>query len=178
MAEMASMIPLAGGVFNWVAVLAPPSSMKVLSYIAGGLTVIYLQCYVATVCFTTASCIQSIAILNYSDRYEPQLWHVTLIYYGVLFFALFINTYLGRILPQIEAFGLIFYVVGFVGVLIPVAYLSSHRSASDVFGTFLNLGGYKSNGVAFLVGWITSFGSFTGADGSDHIGEPTRTCTQ
>lgn len=35
MAEMVSMAPTAGGQYHWVAILAPKSSRKVLSYLAG-----------------------------------------------------------------------------------------------------------------------------------------------
>lgn len=105
------------------------------------------------------------------ESYEPQLWHATLIFYAIMAFGLFVSTFLGRILPRIESLLLIFYILGFFGVLIPLVYLSPKRNASDVFGTFLNLNGWQPDGLAFFIGWITSVSSFVGADGSDHIAE-------
>ncbi|KAF2648994.1 amino acid transporter-like protein [Lophiostoma macrostomum CBS 122681] len=170
LAEMASMIPLAGGPFNWVAILSPPWCKKFLSYLAGWLTVIAWQAFVAEVCYTCASLIQGIVILTHPNH-VPKLWHATLLFYAVIAFGLFINTYLGRILPQIESLTLITYILGFFGVLIPLVYLSPHSSAHLVFTTFQNLGGWRSMGLSFFVGWITSLTSFVGADGADHIAE-------
>ncbi|KAF7860341.1 hypothetical protein EAF04_008468 [Stromatinia cepivora] len=66
---------------------------------------------------------------------------------------------------------LILYILGFIGVLIPLVYLSPHTSAEKVFTTFQNLGGWNSMGLSFFVGWITSVSSFVGNDGADHIAE-------
>lgn len=170
MAEMASMIPLAGGPFNWVAILSPPWCKKFLSYLAGWLTVICWQAFVAETCYTVASLIQGLLILNYPD-YDPKLWQATLLFYAIALFGVFINTYLGRLLPRIEAMMLILYILGFIGVLIPIVYLSPHTPAEKVFTTFQNLGGWDSMGLSFFVGWITSVSSFVGNDGADHIAE-------
>lgn len=91
--------------------------------------------------------------------------------YAVSLFGLFVNTYLGRLLPRIEAALLLFYICAFFGVLIPLAYLAPHRSAHDVFTVFQNLGGWSMVGLSFFVGWTTSVSSFLGGDGSDHIAE-------
>ncbi|EDN92338.1 hypothetical protein SS1G_08201 [Sclerotinia sclerotiorum 1980 UF-70] len=170
MAEMSSMIPLAGGPFNWVAILSPPWCKKFLSYLAGWLTVICWQAFVAETCYTVASLIQGLLILNYPD-YDPKLWQATLLFYAIALFGAFINTYLGGLLPRIEAMMLIVYILGFIGVLIPLVYLSPHSSAEKVFTTFQNLGGWNSMGLSFFVGWITSVSSFVGNDGADHIAE-------
>lgn len=154
-------IPLAGGPFNWVAILSPGWCKKFLSYTAGWLTVIAWQGFVAEVCYTCASLIQGLIILNYPN-YNPKLWQATLLFYAIALFGLFINTYLGRLLPRIEALMLILYILGFFGVLIPLAYLSPHTSAEKVFTVFQNLGGWNSMGLSFFVGWITSVTSFIG----------------
>lgn len=57
---------------------------------------------------------------------------------------------------------LFLYVMGFFGVLIPLTYLSPHKSASEVFTVFQNLGGWSTMGVSFFVGFITVSGSFLG----------------
>ena len=57
---------------------------------------------------------------------------------------------------------LLIHILGFFGVLIPLIYLSEHKSASEVFTTFENLGGWSSNGVSFFVGLITVMGVFLG----------------
>ena len=60
-------IPLAGGPFNWVAILAPPSCRKFLSYLAGWLTVISWQALVAGTAYVAGTLVQGLLILNHPD---------------------------------------------------------------------------------------------------------------
>ena len=161
MAEMASMIPIAGGPFNWVAILSPPSYRKFLSYITGWLSVLAYQSIVANTCFICGTLLQGLLILNYPS-YNPQRWHGTLLFIAVLAFALIVNTYLGRVLPGIESLTLIVYILGFFAVLIPLVYLAPHKPAEEVFTTFLNLGEWPTMGLSFFVGFVTPMGSFLG----------------
>ncbi|MCJ1391115.1 hypothetical protein MMC18_003977 [Xylographa bjoerkii] len=170
MAEMASMIPIAGGPFNWVAVLSPPSYRKFLSYMTGWLSVMAYQSIVANTCYICGTLLQGLLILNYPN-YTPENWQGTLLFIAVLSFALFVNTYLGRVLPGIESLTLIFYILGFLAVLIPLVYLAPHKSAEEVFTVFQNLGGWSTTGLSFFIGFITPMGSFLGLDGADHIAE-------
>ena len=161
MAEMSSMIPLAGGAFNWVAVLSPASYRKFLSYLTGWLTMISWQVFMADVVYVCSSVLQGLIIITHSE-YTPQLWHATLMFYAILGLALFTNVYLGRVLPRIESLCLILYIISFFGIVIPLVYLGKVRTASEVFGTFQNLGGWDSLGLSFFVGWITSTSAFLG----------------
>ncbi|KAL8792909.1 MAG: hypothetical protein Q9195_004486 [Heterodermia aff. obscurata] len=170
MAEMASMIPLAGGPFNWVSVLSPAWCRKFLSYLAGWLSVIAWQSFVAETCFICGTLLQGLLILNY-PWYVPQRWHGTLLFWAVLGVGLLINTWLGRQLPRIEGLMLFLYIMGFFGVLIPLIYLSPHKSAHDVFTVFQNLGGWSTTSLSFFVGFVTVSGSLVGVDGCDHIAE-------
>ena len=154
-------IPLAGGPFNWVAILAPPSCKKFLSYMAGWFTIINWQTLVVGCAYGTASQIQGLVALTH-PTYTPQLWQATLMSYGISLFAVFVVTYLGRQFPRIEAMLLVFYIMTFFGVMITLAYLAPHRTASEVFTVFQNLGGWPTQSLSFFVGWITSVGSFLG----------------
>ena len=44
----------------------------------------------------------------------------------------------------------------------PLVYLSPHQPASEVFGTFLNVGDWSSTGLAIFVGLVTCSGAFVG----------------
>ncbi|KAM0800484.1 amino acid transporter-like protein [Usnea florida] len=170
MGEMASMIPLAGGPFNWVAILSPPWCKNFLSYLAGWLTVITWQALVAGVAYIAGTLVQGLLILNYPS-YDYQRWHGTLLFYAVLAFALFVNTYLGRHLPQIESMMLLFHILGFFGILIPLVYLAPHQPANEVFTNFLNKGDWSTTALSFFVGLISATNSFPGLDAADHIAE-------
>ena len=105
--------------------------------------------------------IQALIILNHPN-YAPTRWQGTLIFYAVIAFIVFINTYLARWLPKIEGMILCVHILGFFAILIPLVYLAPHGSAKDVFATFINGGGWSSNGLSFFVGLITSVFSFLG----------------
>jgi len=127
----------------------------------GWVTIIGWQAGQASVAFLAASIIQGLTILNYPN-YNATRWQGTLIFYAVIAVIVFINTYLARWLPKIEGMILILHIAGFFVVLIPLVYLAPHGSASDVFATFLNTGGWETNGMSFFVGLVTSVFSFLG----------------
>ncbi|KAH6707652.1 amino acid/polyamine transporter I [Leptodontidium sp. MPI-SDFR-AT-0119] len=170
LAEMASMMPLSGGQYHWVSILAPGRWAKFLSYTTGWLTVIAWQAGQASVAFLAASIIQGMVVLNH-DSYVPTRWQGTLIFYALIFVIVFINTFLARWLPKIEALILIFHVVGFFAIMIPLVYLAPHGSAKDVFVTFVNAGGWSSDGLSWFVGIVTSVFAFLGADSACHMSE-------
>jgi len=170
MAEMASMIPLAGGQYNWVAILAPPKWSKFLSYMTGWMTVISWHACLASAAFLAGVMIQGLLVLNY-ESYSFQRWHGTLLFYAVIIFSLFVNTYLARLLPSIESVVLILHIIGFFCILIPLTYLAPHGSAKDVFANFTNAGGWSSDGLSFLIGLATSMFAFIGIDAASHMAE-------
>lgn len=107
--------------------------------------------------------------------YEPKLWHGTLLCYAVLLVCIFVNTVAGTKLPRTESVLLVVYLVSFVGVLVPLVYLAPHGSARDVFATFLNGGGWSSQGLSFFVGISGNAYAFLGktpcADKSMHLAD-------
>ena len=127
----------------------------------GWVTIIGWQAGQASLAFLAASIIQGLTILNFPS-YNATRWQGTLIFYAVIAVVVFINTYLARWLPKIEGMILILHIAGFFVILIPLVYLAPHGSASDVFATFLNTGGWQTNGLSFFVGLITSVFSFLG----------------
>lgn len=127
----------------------------------GWLTVIAWEFGQASVAFLGATIIQGLIILN-QPNYAPTRWQGTLLYYAVLAFMVFINTLLARWLPKVEGVFLIVHVIGFFAILIPLVYLGPHGNAKDVFATFINGGGWSSDGLSFFVGIITSVYTFTG----------------
>lgn len=124
------------------------------------------QLIVANVSYISGTLVQGLLVLNYPD-YVYERYHGTLLFYAILAVAVFINTYLARLLPRIESLMLIVHVLGFFGVLIPLVYLAPHKSAHEVFTTFQNLGGWPTQGLSFFVGFITAMGSFLGRGPQD-----------
>lgn len=109
-----------------------------------------------------------IALTNAS--YVPHAWHATLLYWSVVAFGLVINTVGGAtLLPKFEGLILVLHVVGFFAVLIPLVYMSDHSSAKDVFATWVNDGGWETQGVSFFVGLIGVVFAFAGGDAAVHV---------
>lgn len=126
------------------------------------MTIIAWNAGLASGAYLGGTTIQGLLVLNYPS-YGFERWHGTLLFYAIILIALFVNTYLGRLLPNIEAMVLVVHVVGFFFVLIPLVYLAPHnKSAYDVFANFSSIGGWSPAGLSFAVGLTTSMLTFTG----------------
>ena len=102
-----------------------------------------------------------------SPSYVPHPWHSTLLYWSVVAFGLVINVVGGAsLLPKFEGLILVLHVVGFFAVLIPLVYMSDHSSAQDVFATWVNDGGWETQGVVGLIGVVFAF---AGGDAAVHV---------
>jgi hypothetical protein len=112
--------------------------------------------------------ILGMATMN-NESFEPQLWQGTLLFWAIFLFAVFINTLVSSVLPKFEGLILILHILGFFAILIPLVTLGPHASASDVFGTFVNNGGWSSNGVSFMVGMMGNAFAFVGTDAAFHV---------
>ncbi|KAI2602617.1 amino acid transporter [Hypoxylon sp. NC1633] len=170
MGELASMAPTSGGQYHWVFMLAPTSSRKFLSYLIGWLTVIGWQAAVAGLGFLSAALIQGVAVMG-SPEYAPAPWQTTLLLWACITFAVFFNTIISSALPKVEGLVLILHILGFFAILVPLVYLAPHGSAEDVFTTFMNGGGWQTQGLSFMLGMIAAVFNFLGADGTVHMSE-------
>ncbi|KAL8835926.1 MAG: hypothetical protein Q9176_006610 [Flavoplaca citrina] len=174
MAEMASMAPTSGGQYHWVSMLAPPSSRVFLSYITSWLVICGWQAILSGSGYLGGNQVVALIALNNPD-YVPQLWHGTLLFWGFILVAVFINTVTSRALPKIEVAILVLHVVGFFAFMIPIVHLAPQKvSSHDVFTQFSNGGGWSSQGLSFFVGLIGSVFAMFGCDSAVHMAEETR----
>ncbi|KAF9890416.1 hypothetical protein FE257_006084 [Aspergillus nanangensis] len=170
LSELASMAPTSGGQYHWCSMLAPPSSMRLLSYLTGWLTVIGWQATFATSCFLSGTLIQGlIALCN--STYVPQPWHGTLLFWAVAFFSIVINSVGGKLLPRFEGIILILHILGFFAILIPLTYMADHGDAKEIFTTFYNMGGWPTQGLSFFIGLVGCVFAFAGGDAAVHMSE-------
>lgn len=117
----------------------------------GWLTVAGWQASVASSAYVLGLLVQGL-IEVIDPSYTPKLWHATLLLYAALAVSIFATTVIGTVLPKLESILLVTYVLAFFGVLIPLVYLGPHGNAKDVFATFMNNGGWSSQGLSFFVG--------------------------
>ena len=127
---------------------SPSHEFKLIG--TGWLTVAGWQAFL-TATYLPATLIQGLVVMN-NPGYDFQRWHGTLLIWALIILAMFINTVVSSILPQLEGLILFLHVVGFFAILIPLVLLAPHGSASDVFTLFLNEGGWSTRGLSFSVG--------------------------
>ncbi|KAI1370479.1 putative GABA transporter [Hypoxylon crocopeplum] len=168
--EMASMAPTAGGQYHWVAMMAPASCSTFLAYMTAWMTTLAWQALAVSVGYIIATMLQGIIVLT-NPTYVPENWHTVLIIWLATLFAVMINTTSSRVIAKFEGGILILHLAGFFGVLIPMVYFAPHNDPKEVFTTFLNTGGWSTDGLSFWVGFPAIAGSLLGADCAVHMSE-------
>ncbi|KIW92549.1 uncharacterized protein Z519_06396 [Cladophialophora bantiana CBS 173.52] len=169
-AEMASISPIAGAQYHWSAEHSPVRWRAIISYVQGWVTITGWVAAVASVCFLIATMIQGVAVLNYSG-YEAKRWHATLMMIGFAGIAALGNTYGKKFLPLWETLGGFLHVLFFFIVFIAILATSTKASNKDVWGTFINAGGWSSDGVSFCIGFLTPAFALAGVDAVVHMSE-------
>ncbi|KAL8716326.1 MAG: hypothetical protein Q9220_000231 [cf. Caloplaca sp. 1 TL-2023] len=169
--ELASMAPTAGGQYYWVALLAPKSSRRFLSYVTGWLTVLGWQAVTAAGSYLCGTQIQGVVILNYPD-YIAKGWHGTLLFWACIATGVVCNTLFSSALPKMESMVLVLYILGFFAIIIPLVSTGGPKSsAKEVFTTFVNGGQWPTDGLSFFVGIIGAVFAFLGTDAAIHMSE-------
>jgi len=140
--------------------LAPPSSRKFLSYITGWVTLIGWQATTASSAYLAGTILQSVILILHED-YSPKPYQAMLLGWSVTAFAVVINTVGSKTLAHFEGVILILHILGFFAILIPLVYLAPHSDAS-IFITFVNTGGWSTQGLSFMVGLPSSIFALVG----------------
>ncbi len=105
--------------------------------------------------------IQGLIILNY-ESYTYERWHGTFLYWAVILLSVLVNVLGIRFFPHLETAALMFNVLYFFILLVPLVYLAPQSSTTFVFHTFENSGGWSNDGVSWCIGMITSTYALTG----------------
>lgn len=106
--------------------------------------------------------IQGLLILNYPD-FVPHSWLSSCIYWGILAIGYVANVWGYRILPALEKMVMALHIVFFVIVFVVALVMPPERkSASFVSTTFINETGWQNNGIAWMLGLLTSAYVMTG----------------
>ena len=95
------------------------------------------------------------------DDYSPKPYQAMLLGWAVTAFAVVINTIGSKTLAHFEGVILILHILGFFAILIPLVYLAPHNDAS-IFITFVNTGGWSTQGLSFMVGLPSSIFALVG----------------
>ncbi|KAK3616419.1 hypothetical protein LTR56_025964 [Elasticomyces elasticus] len=151
------------------------TSIKPLSYTAGWLSALAWCCGTTSGFFLAGSLIQGV-IVELHSTYTAEPWRAYLFVLCLATLGALVNTYLSRKLPKLEGFAFVLTIAGFVSVIIVLWVLNSERrlTASEVFQTFSNDGGWSSLGLSMVAGQILLVWTLTGSDATAHMAEETR----
>lgn len=141
--------PTAGGQYHWVAMLAPKSSQKIVSYITAWLTVLGWQVLIAAASLLTGTMIQGVVISTTTTTTQcPKGWHGTLLAWAVVICGISINACVSGLLATKETLILILH--GICCHTNPLLYLAPHSSPQQVPGLNDSERTYQTNGVLGL----------------------------
>lgn len=178
LAEMASILPIAGAQYHWTAHLARTRHARFITWLQGWMTWFAWISLLASVANFTAYIIQGIVSENY-PTYVPQRWHLTLMIIAMLLIQALMNMYTFRLIPWIEALAGVLHVVLFIifiGVLWGTA--PTRHSANFVFLEGSAYSGWNSRYVSWNLGLLTPIWGFVGFDGAIHMSEEVKNSRQ
>lgn len=151
--------------------LAPKKYARGLSYATGWLTAAAWFFWYAAGCLITSQLIWALVCVC-NTVFVVQPWHYYVLYLACTIVALLFNIPLVRIYPHLLKGAVIWINAGAFFVL--VALLSrAHpkQSASFVFTDIVNLTGWDSNGVVFMLGLLPGSVAVNGFDSAAHMAE-------
>lgn len=170
LSELASAMPNAGGQYFWASQLAPRKFARFASYFTGwfGYAGAIFAC--ASVALSLAQGVVGMWKLGHPD-FVIEPWHVVVVYQLINFFCYLFNCW-GKTLPWVAKATLYISLLSFFVVLITVpACAETHQSGYYVFAQFVNSTGWKSDGMAFIVGLINPNWIFACLDSATHMAE-------
>ncbi|GLB12244.1 hypothetical protein AtubIFM57258_009524 [Aspergillus tubingensis] len=190
LAEFVSAYPVEGGMYHWIAAIAPKRYSNVLSFATGWSTVFGWI-------FTTASTnlVYSSNFIALIALYRPNLvvqpWMTFVAYQGFNVITSGIVMFGNKWMPAINKFSCWYNLLSFCGspadmtdgtvcylqlawfvILVTVAATApKHNDSEFVFRTWINETGWKNNVVCFITGLVNPLYSLGGLDGITHITE-------
>ncbi|KAL3424257.1 Choline transport protein 7 [Phlyctema vagabunda] len=171
LAEFVSAYPTEGGMYHWIAAIAPRRLTGFLSFVTG-------WCTVAGWIFTTASTnlIYSqnfmALIALYNTNLVIKTWMTFVVYQVFNLITAGVVMFGNVAIPGINKFSLFYLQIAWFVVMVTVAAKApSHRDSEFVFRTWINNTGWESNVICFITGLVNPLYSLGGLDGITHITE-------
>ncbi|KAK3168516.1 hypothetical protein OEA41_004964 [Lepraria neglecta] len=171
-AELASSIPSAGGVYHWASVTPGPRYGRVLGFFTGALNFFGWIFDLASIISIPAN----IAVQMYAVFHPDltiQAWHIYIAFILITWFCCTVVIFGNRFLPLLNDIGLFLIIVGGLVTIIVVAAMPKvHASNSAVWGDFSqnNAAGW-SDGVTFLTGVLNGAFTIGTPDAVTHMSE-------
>ncbi|OCB86159.1 amino acid transporter [Sanghuangporus baumii] len=158
MAEICSSLPVAGGQYSWVAVLAPPKIARGSSWVTGWLMITGILAMGATNNFVCANFILGQVNLTHSD-FVIQRWQTVLVSYAVALFGMMVNIWGPHLLEKMSKAAITWNISAFIITIVVILATNSNKQpASFVFQEFQNFTGFGPAMAAILGILQSAFG--------------------
>lgn len=169
-AELASAMPTAGGVYHWASVTPGLKHGRILGFFAGSINFFgWLFDFASITQIASNVAVQLYAIFNPDLVIEP--WHVYIAYILITLLVTITCVFANRIIPALQHAGMALVILGgLVTIIVLAAMPDAHASSNFVWKDFNNLTGW-SNGVAFLTGVLNGAFTVGTVDSITHIAE-------
>ena len=169
-AELASAIPSAGGVYHWASVTPGAKWGRVIGFFTGWLNFFGWIFDLASIVSIPANiCVQFYALWH--PEFVPEAWHTYVAFLLITWFGAGTCIFANRLIPVMQQAGLILIVVGGLVTIIVVAAMPAQHATSDfVWKAWDNQTGW-SGGVAFLTGVLNGAFTIGTCDAVSHMAE-------
>ncbi|CVL08562.1 related to HNM1-Choline permease [Fusarium mangiferae] len=157
------------GQYHWVTALSPDRGRKTASWMTGWISIGGQVVLLASAGVYSSFMVQGLISLS-NPSYQAERWHATLIYIGILIYCALLNIVGEKVLPTANFISGALHIFGFLAVLIALGVTSKKNTSEYVFTTTFNNTNW-SDGVAWIVGMISSIYPFLGYDGACHMAE-------
>ncbi|KAL7620413.1 hypothetical protein AAE478_009408 [Parahypoxylon ruwenzoriense] len=174
LAELASSVPTAGGVYHWATIAAGPDWGRAVGFFTGWINFYGWMFDLAALIQITANILVQMYATYHQDTYVPEAWHVYVTYVLVLWISTAFVIFANRLVPYTQDCGMFFVMVGGIITIIVISAMQPNTHASNhfVWGSFEenNLTGWQG-GVAFLLGVLNGAFTIGTPDAITHIAE-------
>ncbi|KAL9004728.1 MAG: hypothetical protein Q9188_002455 [Gyalolechia gomerana] len=173
-AELASAIPSAGGVYHWATITAGRYGRSCGWFAGWWNCLAWLLGMASVVQIAAAQLVSMYAVMN--EGFETKQWHVFVTYIIVNWIACFVALYMNRALPSIEMIGGFFVIAGvFISILVcaimPHVNDRPYASNYSIWSDWQNTTGWSSSGFAFLLGMLNGAYAVGTPDLVTHLAE-------
>ncbi|KAI0909779.1 putative amino acid transporter [Ustulina deusta] len=173
LAELASSVPTAGGVYHWATIAGGPRWGRMLGFFTGWINFFGWMFDLASLIQITANVVIQLYATYHQETYVSEAWHVYIAYVALLWLSTLFVIFANRLVPYTQTLGMFFVIVGGVVTIIVIAAMpKTHASNHFVWGSFNenNLTGWQG-GVAFLLGVLNGAFTIGTPDAITHIAE-------
>ncbi|KAF2651592.1 choline transporter [Lophiostoma macrostomum CBS 122681] len=175
LAELASAIPSAGGVYHWASVTPGRKTGRICGFFAGywnSLAYTFGACSLAAV---SSEGLVELYGLRRPD-FESKNWHVFVCYLIIIWLSCSVLLFGNRLLPALNNRLMALVIGGWFVTLIVVGVMSaqggrSHASSDFVWRKWQNETGYTSNGLVFVLGMLNGSFAIGTPDCTTHMSE-------